>query len=347
MRKKAGVAWVGLMLLAGCGSGELPPVKAPALQPFNNGAFAMQIPQGWNVAVAGDCASLAFVLQDPQEPLRKIVSFGMVGPVYQSVMQKQIDQQYMASGGFPVEWFDMPVVEPLTPENLLANFSQIAASGLARRFMPGIPQLAGLQVVSSTPLPCPLPVAGAQRALMRVVFMENGRVAQGLFSLTTAPYMPMMGGPGGGTAYGYLMTGITAPKGELAALQSTLLRSLATFAIQPAYVQDCLMRSDAAFGAVLQAGKTLRETSEQISRSWEARNRTDDILSEKRSDAMLGKERLYDPGTGEVYEFGNGFYDQYKLNPQGYRNSELQPLPADDHGLWSAAPRDGARYLAE
>lgn len=347
MHKKLGVAWVGVMLLAGCGSGESPPARAPALQPFNNGAFAMQIPQGWNMAVAGDCASLAFVLQDPQEPLRKIVSFGMVGPVYQSVMQKQIDQQYMASGGFPVEWFDMPVVAPLTPGNLLVNFSQIAGSGLARRFMPGIPRLEGLQVVSSTPLPCPLPVPGAQSALVRAVYIENGRGVQGLFSLTTAPYMPMLGGPGGGTAYGYLMTGITAPKGELAALQSTLLRSLATFAIQPDYVQDCLMRSEAAFGAVLQAGKTLRETSEQISRSWEARNRSDDILAEKRSDAMLGKERLYDPSTGEVYEFNNGFYDQYRLNPQGYRNSQLQPLPASDHGLWSAAAGDGYRHLGD
>jgi hypothetical protein len=339
------LALMGMMWLAGCGSGEPPAVPAPALQPFDNGAFTMQVPQGWAMAVAGDCASLAFVLQDPQEPLRKILSFGMVGPVYQSMMQKQIDQQYMASGGFPIEWLDMPVVEPLTPGNLLANFSRIAASGVARRFMPGLPPLEGLQVVSSTPLPCALPAPGAQSA--RVVFMENGRAAQGLFALTTAPYMPMMGGPGGGTAYGYLMTGITAPKGELATLQPTLLHSLATFAIQPAYVQGCLMRSEAAFGAVLQAGNTLRETSEQISRSWEARNRTDDILAEKRSDAILGKERLYDPGTGEVYEFGNGFYDQYRLNPQGYRNSELQPLPDGDHGLWSAVPRDGARYLAE
>ena len=50
-------------------------------------------------------------------------------------------------------------------------------------------------------------------------------------------------------------------------------------------------------------------------------------MAEKRSDAMLGKERLYDPGTGEVYEFQNGFYDQYRLNPQEYwRPSIIQSV---------------------
>ena len=342
----------GLILLAGCSAGEPPRsaeprVQAPALQPFDNGVFSMQVPTGWQMASAGDCASLAFVLQDPQEPLRKILYFGMVGPVYQTQTQKQVDWQYMSGYGHPIEWADMPVVDPLTPENLLANFSQVAASQIAQRFMAGCPRLDGFQVVSSEPLPCPLPVAGARRALVRGLFVENGRVAQGLFSLTTAPYMPMMGGPGGGTAYGYLLAGITAPTGELDALRPALSRALSTFAVQPAYVQNCLMRSEAAFGAVMQAGQTLRETSDMISRSWEARNRIDDVLAEKRSDAILGRERLYDPDSGEVYEFHNGFYDEYRLNPQAYRNNNLQPLPDGDPGLWAAAARDGYRYLGD
>ena len=61
--------------------------------------------------------------------------------------------------------------------------------------------------------------------------------------------------------------------------------------------------------------------------------------------AMLGKERLYDPGTGEVYEFQNGFYDQYRLNPEQYRNSQLQPLPDGDAALWGAPTLDGSRAL--
>lgn len=196
------MAWLAVLAwVAGCGSGERPPsvaprIRPPELQPFDNGFYSMQAPAGWLMAPAGDCATLAFVLQDPQEPLRKILYFGAVGPVYQTQAQKQVDWQYMSGYGYPVEWADMPVVDPLTPENLLASFAQIAASQLAQRFMPGCPRLDGFQVVSSVPLPCALPVAGARSALVRGLFVENGRLAEGLFSLTTAPYMPMMGGPG-------------------------------------------------------------------------------------------------------------------------------------------------------
>ena len=341
------VAWAWLV---GCGPGDAqrasaPAVRMPALQAFDNGAIAMQVPKGWTMTLAGDCASLAFVVQDPQEPLRKIVFFGMVGPVYQTAMQKQIDYQYMSNSGFPVEWHDMPVVDPLTPENLLANFPFIASSQVARRFMPNCPRFEQFHVVSSTALATPLAAPGARSALIRGVFAENGRAGEGLFSLTTAPYMPMMGGPGGGTAYGYLLAGITTPKGELEAWQPLLSRTLASYAVHPDYLRGCLMRSEAVFGAVAEAGKTLRETSDMISRSWESRNRADDILAEKRSDAILGKERLYDPGTGEVYEFENGFYDRYRLNPGDYRKPDLQQLPDGNHDLWRAPARNGYREL--
>jgi hypothetical protein len=320
-------------------------VESPALQAFDNGIFTMQVPAGWRLTTAGDCATLAFVLQDPRQPLRKILYFGQVGPVYQTAMQKQMDHQYMRGGGYPVEWADMPVVDPLTPEHFLVQFPQIAASRIAQRFMPGLPRLENFQVVSSVPQPSPINVPGARAAVVRGVFVENGQAAEALISLMTVPYMPMMGGPGGGTAYGFLMAGITAPPGEFAALQPVLSRALASFSVRPEYVQNCLMRSEAAFGAVIRAGQTLRETSDMIHRSWEARNRRDDIVSAKRADAIRGKERLYDPDTGEVFEFNNGFHDQYRLHPQEYRNPNLQPLPEGNHDLWTAPACDGYRHL--
>ena len=334
----------------GCGSGAAPASqhqapRFPPLQSFDNGAFSLQVPANWNMAVAGDCASLAFVLRDPQEPLRMVLFFGMVGPVYQTHAQRQIDLQYMSAGGFPVDWIDMPVVDPLVPENFLAHFPHIASSQIARRFMPACPRFDGFQAVSSTPLQPPLAAPGARAARVRGVFAENGRAAQGLFSLATAPGMPMKGGPGGGTAYGYLLAGIAAPVHEFETWQPFLLQALASYAVHPHYARDCMMRSEAAFRAVAQAGQTLRDTSDMIVRSWEARNRIDDVVAQKRSDAILGRERLHDPASGQVFEFENGFYDRYRLDPQSYRNSRLEPLPQNDHGLWTAPPLDGRREL--
>ncbi|KKM63836.1 hypothetical protein LCGC14_1507450, partial [marine sediment metagenome] len=71
----------------------------------------------------------------------------------------------------------------------------------------------------------------------------------------------------------------------------------------------------------------------------------DDILSEKRSDTILEKERLYNPETGEVYEFENGFYDEYDVDRNKYEMNNLQPLPDDDYELWIEVPLDGYRHL--
>lgn len=45
--------------------------------------------------------------------------------------------------------------------------------------------------------------------------------------------------------------------------------------------------------------------------SWESRSKSQDIMSQKQSDATLGCERVYDTATGEVYKATNGFSDVY------------------------------------
>ena len=57
--------------------------------------------------------------------------------------------------------------------------------------------------------------------------------------------------------------------------------------------------------------KIYNEISDAITSGWEARQNTYDILSEKRSDATLGYERVYDTETGDVYKAYNGFTDDY------------------------------------
>jgi hypothetical protein len=69
---------------------------------------------------------------------------------------------------------------------------------------------------------------------------------------------------------------------------------------------------------------------------WDNRNRSDDIISEKRSDAILGTERVYNPETGTVYEVPLGFYDNYSINRERYNMDNLQLLPDNDWNLWTA-----------
>ncbi|MBN2207868.1 MAG: hypothetical protein JW759_01010 [Candidatus Coatesbacteria bacterium] len=313
------------------------------LVPYNGGFFTISIPQGWQVITAGSCSTFAFVLRDPQNPLRQAFFFGQVGPVYISEQQRQYDLQYMAMGGYPIAQVDMPAVDPLTPGNFMANFSSIANSRIGQGFMPQCPRLDRFQLVSETAFPSFLP--NGRTGLVRAVFAKDGAVAEGLFLLTVAQMLPMMGGPGCGIAYASLVSGITAPKREFASLEPTLRKSLESFTLTDAYVQNCMRSQAQAWEGVRKAGQTLRESSDILMKGWEERNKTYDIIAEKRSDAILGKERLYNPDTGEVYEFENGFYDKYDLHRQQYEMSNLQPLPDNNIQLWTAPTKDGGQHL--
>jgi hypothetical protein len=313
------------------------------LETFNGGFFSIEKPKGWQVIPAGACATFAFLIRDPSQPLRQIFFFGEVGPIYLSQQQKQIDHQYVSMGGYPSSWLDMPVVNPLTPENFLAQFHLIAQTNIARQFMPQCPRLENFQVVAAVPQPCPIP--GGQGALIRALFTRENRLGEGLFLANVAPLLPTTGGPGGGIGQGFHVIGISAPKDEFAQVESVLLRSVSSFNISQSYVNDCLRQQQTAYEGLLKAGKTLSESSDLIMQGWENRNRTEDILSEKTSDAILGRERLYDPETGAVYEFENGFYDTYRTRQNEYEMDNLQPLPNDSYNLWTTPPLDGPAHL--
>ena len=120
-------------------------------------------------------------------------------------------------GGYPVAWIDMPVVEPLTAENFLLQFHHVAASQAAQQFKPQCPTLNDTQVISVTPQASP--IQGGSSALIRAVFAEQGAPGEGLFLLTVGPFMPYMGGPGGGNAFGLMFTGITAPSMSFTSLK--------------------------------------------------------------------------------------------------------------------------------
>ena len=190
------------------------------LEKFDGGFFSMSKPEGWRVITAGACGNFAFLIQDPSEPLRQIFYFGEVGPVYMSQQQKQIDAQYMNMSGYPIPWIDMPVVSPLTPSNFLAQFHLIAQSQIAQNFMPQCPTLENLQIISAVPQQSPIDCGGTE--LIRALFTEGGNLGEGLFLVTVAPFMPFMGGPGGSSAYGLLITGITAPKREFRDIENII-----------------------------------------------------------------------------------------------------------------------------
>jgi hypothetical protein len=306
------------------------------LEDYNGGFFTIKKPVGWDIVTAGSCATFAFCIRDKEHPANQIFYFNELGPVYLAEEQKTIDKNY---GSLP-SWFEMPVVNPLTPENYLSSFELIAGTSNAKKFMQGFPELKHLEIISAVGEESPL--KGGQTKTIRALFQQGGELGEGLFYITVAPLIPLTGFAWGGTGFGYVITGITSVKSDFGYLQETLAQSLKSLDISQSYIDNCLNAQQQQLGGILKAGKTLSETSDIIMDVWESRNRSDDIISEKRSDAILGTERVYNPDTGTVYEVPLGFYDDYNTNRARYHMDNLQLLPDNDWNLWTApaAPAD-------
>jgi hypothetical protein len=305
------------------------------LEDYNGGFFSIKKPVGWNLVTAGSCSTFAFCIKDSEHPTNQIFYFNELGPVYLAEEQRTVDKNYVGMGGSLPPWFEMPVVNPLTPENFLSKFELIAETDIARKFMQNFPELKNIEIISVEEEESPLP--GGKTKTIRALFRQGGDLGEGLFYVTVAPLIPLTGYAWGGTGFGYVIIGITSVKSDFRYLQETLTQSLRSLNISQSYIDNCLKQ---ALG-ILKAGQTLSETSDIIMSSWEDRKKVDDIISEKRSDAMLGNERVYNPETGTVYDVALDFYNDYNLHRERYKMNNLQALPDADWNLWTAPTESG------
>jgi hypothetical protein len=331
--------------------GSNPPVPTPPspetpkpsptlnLEDYSGEFFSIKKPAGWDIVTGGACSTFAFYTRDPEHPVNQIFYFNEVGPVYLAEEQKTVDMEYMDRGGFPVEWLEMPVVNPLTPGNFLTSFHLIAQTNIARSFLQDIPELKDIEIISNSPEESP--VTGGQTGIIRALYRRDGELGEGIFYVTVAPLLPLSGMPGGGIGYGFCFTGITSLKSDFRYLQATLTQSLESLTISQSYIDDCIRFQEIQYQGILKAGKTLSETSDIIMESWENRNKVDDIISEKRSDAILGNTRVYNPDNENVYDVPLGFYEEYDLNRGQYNMNNLQLLPDEDWDLWTAPTTPG------
>lgn len=311
---------------------------------YDGGFFTIDIPDGWEVVTAGSCATFSFIVRDPHNPIRRLFYFGEAGPVYLNENQRQIDYQYMNMYGFPVQWINTPSVQPLTAENFFKQFYLLAQVPLVQSFISGMPALNNFQVISTVSAKTSLMDADAK--VIRALFSEFNSLGEGMFYTAAAPLLPYDGvSPSAGIGYGFCCTGISSYKKDFKDWENILLKSLRSLRLDDNYIANCRQMQDKMWSSISEINKIWDDISDMIQKSWEYRNKVQDIAAEKWSDAMLGKERLYDPDTREVYEFENGFYDEYNINRGKYKNPNLEPLPDDDLELWTKPSKNGAGVI--
>lgn len=317
---------------------------APVSTPLPSQPFTFDQPAGWTLSQSGACDTLTLYLHNSAEPLQQLFFFPRFGPVYMSQQQKYHDLQYESMSGETLTRRDMPVVSPLTPENFARFLPHILQMKDVREFIPGRPSLHVVEPISVKPQKATLTYIDSQTAIIRILFVQHNQLGEGMISLTTVPSPEFRNNPGGGIGMGYLLYGVTAPKGKLTGQMPALLAAGRSFKLSATYSKQCAKDRAEDAPALLGEANFLRPVLEALATAWEKRLPIEDMTAEKKADLMRGKERLYLPATGEVYEFSAIFSATYLKNPDLYTISGLRPLP-DDPSLWLKQPADGHKIV--
>jgi len=304
------------------------------LASWTDGAVSMNLPAGWNVYTGGECATKSILARDPLSELKQVFYFSEAGPVYTSQERKVWDYNYRQMGGYEMPWFESPVVNPLTAENYLVNFSSLALTSFFQQAFPQVPIMTEVRIVSKEEI-VNKPDYATDAQLIRAEFQQNNKSGEGYFYIITADI-------GMGWGYGMIFIGITAPKGLLDLITPSLEGSLESYNISQAYVSACIQAQNKAAAGALEAGKILSQTSDTIMDVWENKLESEQRMSEKQTDATLGYSRLYNPETDEVYEVTPEFYDYYQDHGNEFEKNYLEELP---DGKWSYAPLNGAAHI--
>ena len=167
-----------------------------------------------------------------------------------------------------------------------------------------------------------------------------------LIALTTVPAAEFRSAPGGGIGMGFLLYGLTAPKGKLHEQLPELLKIGRSFKLSTSYEKKCKKDRAEDSPVLLGPGNSLKPVLDAMALVWEKRMPAEDMLAEKRADELQGLERLHRPATGEVYAVAKGFSAQYLTSPQSYTINDLRPLP-DDPTLWLKPVLNGTQAITK
>jgi len=270
-----------------------------------SGYFSMNIPRGWMVRPglkpSGkiDLISYAITVFDPKCPERELY-FCLNNAI--GLQSQEARNWYIRSYG-PASYFaKMPVLPRLSTAGYFAAMGPSCGYG----------QYKIIESLGKSPL-------GGEIVVAESVSASRRRV-QGLYHAVVIPtHQPVQRNPFNiaagqvdvGVVTEYSILSETAPSEEFVDWQPVLDRCFASIVFTEAFNSQ---RRE-AWRRLMGTSKYIMQTADSIRGmimdSYRRRNATYDVLSQKRSDATLGYERVQDTETGEYYRAENGFTDWY------------------------------------
>ena len=265
----------------------------------------MQIPKGWKVEIPNTLtfSGYTFKMYNPSNPDYLLeFSLGLSGFLKSEAARKKWASLYPSS-----VYGQLAAIEPQTTEQFYKVWDTTARVGNRRSNQEFFVYLNNFEMIE---------ISGKTNLggdVIRGKFTNsNNEVLQGLFTASifdSGSYY--MYGLDLAPLNSYHNIIMYAPDAEFNNWQSIYDHTLSTIEFTEDFMKG-FNREQATTVATVQANaKIYDEISNMIMDSWNKRNNSYDIISQKQSDAMLGYERVYNTETGDIYKAYNGFTDEY------------------------------------
>ena len=290
---------------------------------FNNGLVSFKYPKGWKVVIPKvDYIHYTFKVYDPKNPTYRFIFMMKLEGFNKSKAAKKWQKKYYPKSMFA----KAPVISKKTTEAFYKVWNDTAKyvnkNDLKSNYLPKLNKFKVVQNLGKNKM-----IGGH---ILRATFKdEKGKLAQGLFTASVKSagkyyvnsnvwnlrskkidVFPL-------NVYNIVM--MSAPDEEFNNWQPVLDKCIGSIEFSKKFIKG-FNKEEKQLMATIQANQRIYDQiSDMIMDSWNKRNSSYDIISQKRSDATLGYERVYDTQTGDIYKAYNGFTD-------GYSGNRYQPI---------------------
>lgn len=285
------------------------------LEDYSTNDFSIKKPKGWKVETLGDYIHYTIKVYNPNNPLYQFF-FNMKTEGYnKSEDAKKWQQTYYPNNIFA----KTSVIASKDTEGFYKIFNDIGPLNNTSTFT--FPVLTDFTVSEN------LGKGSLGGDMLRATFKDvNGKEGEGIFTAYVydpGPYYVnenIMSGKKIDIQYlnVYDAIFITTPKDEFIDWEEILNTICSSLTFTDTFINGFYKEQDAVMKNFQEIRAIGNEISDGIMDSWNKRNKSFDIMSQKQSDATLGYERVYDTETNEIYKAYNGFTDDY--NGERYKS---------------------------
>ena len=302
---------------------------------YDNGLISLQIPKGWKVEVAPlDYIHYSFKVTNPKDPNYMVIFMMKLEGFNKSQAAKDWQQTYYPTAVFA----QLPVIDPHTTDGFYNNWNEIAEyvnkNDVKSEYLPKFNEFTIIDNIGTNEM-----IGGD---ILRATYKnDSGELIQGLFTASVKDAGTYYVNSNAFNLFSekidvwplivYNTIIMTAPDAEFNNWQKILDNCIATLEFSDTFVSGFNKEENSIMQTIQANQKVYDQMSDMIMDSWEKRNASYDIISQKQSDATLGYERVYDTETNEIYKAYNGFTDDYSGERYKPITDDMYNLPTSGY----------------